>query len=244
MAYIKLSRNITEWGWYDDPVMLSLWIHILLSANWRDGEKHGVEVKRGSALTSVSKLATECGLTDKQVRLGLERLVKAGQITKEVSNKWTKIAVCKYDQYQCDEEDDGVVQEPTLFNPAPQRPEPGPEKDDKKEKLEAVERLYSLYPSSVVRIDGNRVSIKSKKDKDKLFRLLATHTEEQLATTIKQYLSENHGAYTKNFSTFLNNLPDYDATDQKQPADSSQQPATFYQSLEELEAARKKRKKQ
>lgn len=240
MAYIKLSRHITEWGWYDDPVMLSLWIHILMSANWRDGEKHGEEVKRGSTLTSVTKLAAESGLTDKQVRTGLERLVKAGQITKEGTNKWTKIAVCKYEQYQCEEEeDDGVVvAEPTLFPPEPQKPEPGLDKDERKARWEAVERLYSLYPSSVVRIEGNRVSIKSKKDKDKLFRLLSVHTEDQLAETIRQYLSEDHGAYIKNFSTFLNNLPDYESPEQK-----PQEQTTFYQSLEELEAARKKRNK-
>ena len=79
----------------------------------------------------------------------------------------------------------------------------------KKELAEAVERIYKLYPSSVVRKEGNRVSLRSSKDKDKIRRLLKSHSEEELAGTIRQYLDENPGAYTKMFSTFLEHLPDY-----------------------------------
>lgn len=82
-------------------------------------------------------------------------------------------------------------------------------KETNKELANAVERLYNLYPASVLRADGNKVSLRSGKDKEKIKRLLATHSEEELTKTIKQYLSENHGAYTKMFATFLNNLPDY-----------------------------------
>lgn len=74
---------------------------------------------------------------------------------------------------------------------------------------EAVERIYKLYPSSVVRVEGNRVSLKSSKDKDIIKRLLKSHSEEHLSETIRRYLSENPGAYMKMFSTFLHNLPDY-----------------------------------
>lgn len=79
----------------------------------------------------------------------------------------------------------------------------------KKDTASAVARLYSLYPSSAVRSGGSRVSLKSTKDKQKLERLLKTKTEEELANTIKRYLSEKPGAYIKMFATFLNNLPDY-----------------------------------
>lgn len=78
-----------------------------------------------------------------------------------------------------------------------------------KDTADAAARLYSLYPSSAVRAGGSRVSLKSTKDKQKLERLLKTKTEEELANTIKRYLSEKPGAYIKMFATFLNNLPDY-----------------------------------
>ena len=74
---------------------------------------------------------------------------------------------------------------------------------------EAVERIYKLYPSSVVRTEGNRVSLKSPKDKEIIKRLLKSNSEEHLSETIRRYLSENPGAYTKMFSTLLHKLPDY-----------------------------------
>ena len=73
---------------------------------------------------------------------------------------------------------------------------------------EAAERLYSLYPSSTWRGD-RKCYIKSSKDKDKLVTLLKTHSEEMLAETIRRYAEEKQGRYLKDFSTFLNNLPDY-----------------------------------
>ena len=99
------------------------------------------------------------------------------------------------------------------------------------ESAEAVERIYKLYPSSVVRNDGNRVSLRSTKDKDKIQRLLKSRSEEELTSIIKQYLGENPGAYTKMFSTFLNNLPDYgEQIFQPQPADWLVEGESYYAS--------------
>ena len=107
MGYIKLHRSLTEWGWYDDPNTLALWIHLLLEANWKDGEWHGVEVKRGQMITSVAKLSVGANLSTKQTRVCLERLENGGEIIKEGTNKWTKITICKYDIYQGDDDSDG-----------------------------------------------------------------------------------------------------------------------------------------
>lgn len=82
---------------------------------------------------------------------------------------------------------------------------------------EAVERLYKMYPSKDV--ERNISTGKCSKDKTRLRTLLKTKTEEQLAYTITRYLREsaaNH-SYIKNFSTFLNNLPEYgDAEEEPQ----------------------------
>ena len=107
MGYIKLHRNIREWGWYDDPNTLALWIHLLVEANWKDGEWHGETVRRGQMITSVAKLAASTNLSIKQVRICLERLENGGEIVKEGANKWTKITVCKYEVYQCEDESEG-----------------------------------------------------------------------------------------------------------------------------------------
>ena len=108
MGYIKLFRKIQEWGWYDDPNTLALWIHLLIDANWKDGmEWHGETVPRGSLITSINKLSAESGLTIKQVRTCLSRLAKSGEIVKDGANQWTKITICNYDTYQSFDEDEG-----------------------------------------------------------------------------------------------------------------------------------------
>lgn len=73
-----------------------------------------------------------------------------------------------------------------------------------------IEEVYKAYPTRcVVRGSSNG---KSAKDKEKIKRLLKEHTKEELIKTIRQYTKEceQGNVYMKNFSTFLNNLPDYE----------------------------------
>lgn len=107
-GYIKIFRSIEDWGWFNTPGMLEFWIRILLKAGWKDED--GVE--RGSFITSVSELARESMITDRQARTFLSRLVKTGEIeigkvrsSTRISTTFgtrirTKITVCKYESYQ------------------------------------------------------------------------------------------------------------------------------------------------
>lgn len=77
-----------------------------------------------------------------------------------------------------------------------------------------VEELYKLYPSKCPK---RNISLgKCFKDKERLKKLLKTHSYEMLKFTIEQEISEKYNkSYMANFSTFLNNLPDY-GFDEKQ----------------------------
>lgn len=72
-----------------------------------------------------------------------------------------------------------------------------------------IDEIYSLYPSKCV--VKNTSTGKSKKDKDKIKSLLKDVSKDFLISTIDRYSRECKagGIYMKNFSTFLNNLPDY-----------------------------------
>lgn len=111
----------------------------------------------------------------------------------------------------------------------------------------AVDRIYSLYPTKCP-VSG-RATGKSYKDKVKLESLLkGGHTEEELSDIIERYVKDciRDKSYIKNFQTFLNNLPDYKTGDlwQNEPDTAQSEPVVYYQSLEELEAARKAKKNQ
>lgn len=228
MGYIKMHRDIQEWEWYGEPKMVAFWLHLLINANWVTREWRGETIGRGQLVASVASLSLETGLSVKEVRTALSRLVKSKYIVTEGASQWTKITICNYDSYYIDDDAKGRTKGNQKANEGQAKGEQGAtnkeykerqeDKEEKKtsndvkEKRDAAERLYQLYPASVVRTDGNRVSLKSSKDKERIIRLLADHTEEELADTIRQYLAENHGSYTKMFSTFLNNLPDYSST--------------------------------
>lgn len=71
-----------------------------------------------------------------------------------------------------------------------------------------VDYLYGLYPASCFRGERKTSTGKCAADKTRLRRLLQIKTAGEIEAAIKDYLSECRGSYLKNFSTFLNNLPE------------------------------------
>lgn len=224
MGYIKLFRKIQDWGWYDDPNTLALWVHLLVDANWKgNAEWHGEPIERGALITSVAKISADTGLSDRQVRTALSHLVSTGEIIMKTTNKWTKITICKYDTYQSvsDDECQADDEQPTNNRQTGDKQPTTIEESNKGKKkegkiihtyAESVERIYAMYPSSTKRPDGNTASLRTaQKDKDKIERLLSSgrYTEESLSYAIRRYLSETKPEYLKQFQTFLNQIPDY-----------------------------------
>lgn len=99
-GYIRISREILDWRWADDPIMVYFWLHILLMANWNDRMWHDTIIKRGSFITTLSNLSGKLNLSVQQVRTCLERLKSGGEIKTRTSNTHTLITICKYDDYQ------------------------------------------------------------------------------------------------------------------------------------------------
>ncbi len=83
------------------------------------------------------------------------------------------------------------------------------DKDKELDKDKEANEIYFLYPSSC-KFQNNRSTGKTKKDKDKIKKLLKENTKEDLISRIKSYIYEcdRTQTYYKNFTTFLNNLPE------------------------------------
>ena len=86
--------------------------------------------------------------------------------------------------------------------------------DDNSDIKSNIDELYKLYPSKCPK---RNVSLgKCFKDKERLKKLLKNHSYEMLKFTIEKEISEKYNkSYMSNFSTFLNNLPDYGYNDNK-----------------------------
>ena len=101
-GYIKLDRQMLEWGWYDDPITKVVFLHLLLTANWKEGEYHGYPIKAGDAVFGMFALANHLGLTVQQVRTALKHLQKTGEISIKSTNKFSVATLVNWAKYQSD----------------------------------------------------------------------------------------------------------------------------------------------
>ena len=99
-GWIKIHRQLLEWEWYDDMKVFRLFIHCLLKANHADKKYKGQLVKRGTFLTSRDLLSNETGLTVREVRTALGKLISTNELTNVSTSKGSVITVINYDKYQ------------------------------------------------------------------------------------------------------------------------------------------------
>jgi hypothetical protein len=100
IGFIQLHRKLLEWEWYHDVNTFKLFIHLLLKANFEPKKWQGVEIKRGQLVTSIKHLANETGLTDKQVRIALDKLILTKEVGKQTTSQNTTLTILSYDLYQ------------------------------------------------------------------------------------------------------------------------------------------------
>lgn len=99
-GWIKLHYKLLDWEWHDDPAMISLWVHLLLLANFEDKRWHDIIVKRGQFVTSLVNLQLRTGLSIQQIRTCLARLQDCKQIECKTTNKYTIVTICNFEYYQ------------------------------------------------------------------------------------------------------------------------------------------------
>ena len=100
VGWIKLHRQILNWEWYSDTNTFRLFLHLLLTANFKDQKYQGKLIKKGSLLTGRDKLSYETGLSVREVRTCFERLKSTNEIAIKSNSKGTEIQVVNYDKYQ------------------------------------------------------------------------------------------------------------------------------------------------
>ena len=99
-GYIKLYRQVMKWEWYDDANTFRLFIHLLLKANYEDAQWRGLTIKRGQLFTSIGHLSHELKISDKAIRIALDKLIKTKEVVSKGASNGTMITICKYDSYQ------------------------------------------------------------------------------------------------------------------------------------------------
>jgi hypothetical protein len=99
-GWISISRKLTEWEWYSDANVTRLFLHLLLVANFTEGKWCGQTINRGQAIASREKIASQTGLSIKQIRTAENKLISSGSLAVEGANRFTRYTIVKYEEYQ------------------------------------------------------------------------------------------------------------------------------------------------
>lgn len=99
-GFIKLHRKLIAWGWYQDDVIKSVFLHLLLTANFKDTEWKDIELKPGQIITSIRQLAKDLGHSEQQTRTALNKLKSTHEITIESTHRYSIITVVNWSEYQ------------------------------------------------------------------------------------------------------------------------------------------------
>ena len=99
-GYVKLWRSMLTWEWHDDPNTVTVYLHLILLASINKSTWHGIEIPRGSLVSSYAKIAKQTGLTIRQARSALAHLEMTGEVTRLSYPKFTVITLNNYDKFQ------------------------------------------------------------------------------------------------------------------------------------------------
>ena len=104
-GYIKLYRRMMKWGWYTPTKCVFL--HLLFLACYEPCYYKGVHLEPGQAVSSIRQIATDTGLTVKQVRTAINHLKETQEVAQSPYGKFSVFTVNNYNDYQCAGTDEG-----------------------------------------------------------------------------------------------------------------------------------------
>lgn len=146
-GFIKLHRKLIEWGWYSDSVVKDVFLHILMTANFKPGTYQGYDLKPGQAIIGRKRMSIELGFSEQQIRTALKKLESTGEITLLPTNRFTIATVENWGIYQCDDMDSQPTDNQQITNNQPHLKN---EKKDKKDKNEKKARNIIPPPRNLL----------------------------------------------------------------------------------------------
>lgn len=99
-GFITLHRKLTEWEWYKDVPVKTLFLHIVLMTNYKPKKWKGIIINRGEFLTGLISLAKNTGLSIQQIRTAIKKLKSTNEITTRATSEFTIIKLVNYSIYQ------------------------------------------------------------------------------------------------------------------------------------------------
>ena len=195
-GWIKLHRSLLEWEWFTDSNTLHVFIYLLLKANIKDVKYKGFVVPKGSLVVTVSDIGNTLGLSYKAVRTAFEHLKVSEQITTQATNKFTIVTICKYLDYQVVENNERQTKGLQNANKGRTRGErrASIEEEDKEDKKENINILYSLEGENAVVNSQPSAPRKADRDLEKI--------EQDFRAELYQYIGEYSPKMLEDFAGY------------------------------------------
>lgn len=187
-----------DWEWYGDSTTKDVLLHLILTANHRDGRWKGVDIKRGEVITGRKELSKILGFTERQIRTALTKLKSTNELTIKTTNRFSLIKVNKYEDYQLNDQPE-VIQ---ATNKRPTNDHKQECKNVKKKKNNTYDRsfenFWSTYPNKTGKKKAYGIWKKMKpSERVEAVKVLPSHIESE------QWTQEN-GRFIPHPSTWLN----------------------------------------
>lgn len=99
-GYVKVDRKMLESDLIHEPVTFTVFMYLLLSANYCEGKYSGQQIHRGESVVSYPRIASATGVTERQARTALSKLVKSGRVSVRRYPKFSVVTLLNYDKYQ------------------------------------------------------------------------------------------------------------------------------------------------
>ena len=154
-GFIKLHRKLVAWGWYQDYVVKDLFLHLLLTANFKATNWRGEVLEAGQLIVGTQRLANDLGFSRQQIRTALDKLKSTNEITIKTTNKYSVVTIVNWREYQSNEENSNQQNNQhfnqQITNNQPQR------KNDKKNKedhhLELIQSISHNFTDKILMRD-------------------------------------------------------------------------------------------
>ena len=211
-GYIKMYRKFKESFLYNDSQAVHLWVHLLLSVNYKDKDLlvsgNKITIKKGSMLTSRQSLERDTKINQSKIQRLLKLFESEQLIEQQTNNKNRIISITNWDLYQQSEQ--LIEQQVNSKRTAGEQQvnTNNKEKKGKKDKKEKnkqkengslfddeFEKIWEMYEKK-----GNRKRSMSK------WQSLKVEDKRKAMDHIPRYVkSTPEIKYRKNLETYLNN---------------------------------------
>ena len=102
-GWVKIHRKMMEWEWYKDSNTKAVFLHLLLSASFKDSSFQGKKLEAGQVIIGRKSLAEKLGMSEQSIRTSLNRLKSTNEITIKPTNKYSIVTIVNWASYQLDD---------------------------------------------------------------------------------------------------------------------------------------------